>query len=107
MMCCGTEPAAQNGGAAEDGSPRAFGCRAERQARGGGLKQRVVDWLLPGAQRRFVLLGIRGQMIFVDPASKLVMVHTAVRPKPVDRSASGEAIALWRAIEQELGGDAP
>ena len=64
-------------------------------------------WLLPGAQRRFVLLGIRGQMIFVDPASKLVMVHTAVRPKPVDRSASGEAIALWRAMEQELGGDAP
>jgi CubicO group peptidase (beta-lactamase class C family) len=62
-------------------------------------------WLLPGAQRRFVLLGIRGQMIFVDPASKLVMVHTAVRPKPADPSASREAIALWQAMEQELGGD--
>jgi CubicO group peptidase (beta-lactamase class C family) len=62
-------------------------------------------WLLPGAQRRFVLLGIRGQMIFVDPASKLVMVHTAVRPKPADPAASREAIALWLAIEQQLGGE--
>jgi CubicO group peptidase (beta-lactamase class C family) len=42
-------------------------------------------WLLPGEQRRFALLGIRGQMILVDPASKLVMVHTAVRNNPSDR----------------------
>jgi len=62
-------------------------------------------WLLPGPKRRFVLLGIRGQMIFVDPGSKLVMVHTAVRPKPADPQASREAIALWSALEQQLGGD--
>jgi CubicO group peptidase (beta-lactamase class C family) len=37
-------------------------------------------WLLPGAERRFVLRGIRGQMIFVDPATKLVMVST---PRPL------------------------
>lgn len=60
-------------------------------------------WLLPGAERRFVLLGIRGQMIFVDPATKLVMVHTAVFPKPVDRDASGETVALWLAVVDQLG----
>lgn len=62
-------------------------------------------WLLPGTKRHFVLLGIRGQMIFVDPGLKLVMVHTAVRPKPVDREASREAIALWSALEQRFDGD--
>jgi CubicO group peptidase (beta-lactamase class C family) len=60
-------------------------------------------WLLPGADRRFVLLGIRGQMIFVDPATKLVMVHTAVRAKPVDRAASAETVALWIAVVDQLG----
>ena len=60
-------------------------------------------WLLPGAERRFVLLGIRGQMIFVDPATKLVMVHTAVRSKAVDRDASAETIALWLAVVDQLG----
>src|SRR3954453_21543986 len=60
-------------------------------------------WLLPGAERRFVLLGIRGQMIFVDPATKLVMVHTAARPQAVDRTASAETIALWLAAVDQLG----
>jgi len=60
-------------------------------------------WILPGSERRFVLLGIRGQMIFVDPASKLVMVHTAVRKKPVD-PANAETRALWSAVVQELSG---
>jgi CubicO group peptidase (beta-lactamase class C family) len=59
-------------------------------------------WILPGAARRFVLIGIRGQMIFVDPASKLVMVHTAVRQKPVDPD-NAETRALWSAVLQELG----
>ena len=63
-------------------------------------------WLFPGAERRFVLLGIRGQMIFVDPATKLVMVHTAVRPKAVDRTASAETIALWLAVVDQLGHNA-
>jgi hypothetical protein len=50
-----------------------------------------------------VLLGIRGQMIFVDPATKLVMVHTAVRAKPVDPAASAETTALWLAVLDQLG----
>jgi CubicO group peptidase (beta-lactamase class C family) len=34
-------------------------------------------WILPGNQRQFMLRGLRGQGVFVDPKSKLVMVHTA------------------------------
>jgi hypothetical protein len=61
---------------------------------------------LPETKRRFVLLGIRGQMIFVNPGLKLAMVHTAVRPKPADPQASWEAIALWSASEQQFDGGA-
>lgn len=43
-------------------------------------------WLLPGSHRRFVLLGIYGQAIYVDPVLKLVMVHTAV-----GKDATGDA----------------
>jgi CubicO group peptidase (beta-lactamase class C family) len=60
-------------------------------------------WLFPGEQRRFALLGMRGQMILVDPASKLVMVHTAVRQKPSDRASNAETIALWLAVVDQLG----
>jgi hypothetical protein len=60
-------------------------------------------WLLPGEQRRFALLGIRGQIILVDPASKLVMVHTAVRKKPREPGGLTEPLALWSAVLQQLG----
>jgi CubicO group peptidase (beta-lactamase class C family) len=60
-------------------------------------------WLLPGEQRRFALLGIRGQMILVDPASKLVMVHTAVRNNPSDPASNAETIALWLALVKQFG----
>jgi CubicO group peptidase (beta-lactamase class C family) len=60
-------------------------------------------WLLPGPQRRFALLGIRGQMILIDPASKLVMVHTAVRRKPSEEGANKETITLWLNVVAQLG----
>src|SRR5512138_1757641 len=60
-------------------------------------------WIFPGEPRRFALLGIRGQMILVDPTSKLVMVHTAVRQKPSDRAANAETIALWLAAVAQFG----
>ncbi|TMH26159.1 MAG: serine hydrolase, partial [Betaproteobacteria bacterium] len=34
-------------------------------------------WILPGKERQFMLWGLRMQFIFVEPKSKLVMVHTA------------------------------
>jgi CubicO group peptidase (beta-lactamase class C family) len=59
-------------------------------------------WLFPGERRMFALLGVRGQALFVDPASRLVMVHTAVRQQPVD-PAGAEAVALWWSLVRELG----
>lgn len=52
-------------------------------------------WVLRGARRQFVLRGVRGQALFVDPAARLVMVHTAVGEigTPI-----GELLALWRAV---------
>jgi CubicO group peptidase (beta-lactamase class C family) len=60
-------------------------------------------WLFPGEARRLALLGIRGQIIFVDPASKLVMVHTAVRKKPSDPDSYAEVITLWFNVVAQLG----
>src|SRR4051812_45028053 len=60
-------------------------------------------WLFPGEQRRFALLGIRGQIVFVDPASKLVMVPTAVRKKPSDPASNAETVTLWLNVVAQLG----
>jgi CubicO group peptidase (beta-lactamase class C family) len=60
-------------------------------------------WLFPGAQRRFALLGLRGQIIFVDPASKLVMVHTAVRKNLSEPASSAEAVTLWLHVVAQFG----
>jgi CubicO group peptidase (beta-lactamase class C family) len=53
-------------------------------------------WLLPWGQRQFALLGSYGQRICVDPASKLVMVHTAV-------DQTSEIWSLWTAAVAQLG----
>lgn len=60
-------------------------------------------WLFPGEPRRFALLGIRGQTIMVDPASKLVMVHTAVRKQPSEQGSYAEPIALWLSLVAQFG----
>jgi CubicO group peptidase (beta-lactamase class C family) len=62
-------------------------------------------WLLPGPHRRFALLGIHGQTIFVDPELRLVMVQTAVRVLPAKDPAAAETVALWNGVIRELGGD--
>jgi CubicO group peptidase (beta-lactamase class C family) len=36
-------------------------------------------WLIDPKERRFALLGVRGQGVFIDPATKIVVVHTAVQ----------------------------
>jgi CubicO group peptidase (beta-lactamase class C family) len=58
-------------------------------------------WIFPGERRMFALLGVHGQTIFVDPGSRLVMVHTAVRKQPSGSIA--ETIALWQALVSQLG----
>jgi CubicO group peptidase (beta-lactamase class C family) len=60
-------------------------------------------WILPGERRMFVLLGISGQDLFVDPESKLIMVQTAVRKLPVGDPKSAEVMALWYAVVAQYG----
>jgi CubicO group peptidase (beta-lactamase class C family) len=57
-------------------------------------------WILPGEGRQFALRGLRGQVVFVDPKSKLVMVHTAARDVG---DAGREMLPLWLAIVKGLG----
>jgi CubicO group peptidase (beta-lactamase class C family) len=59
-------------------------------------------WILGGERRMFALRGIRGQAIYVDSASRLVMVHTAVRRQARDPGIR-ETNALWRSLVRELG----
>jgi CubicO group peptidase (beta-lactamase class C family) len=54
-------------------------------------------WLLPGNRRQFALVGAYGQRICIDPASKLVMVQTALDDR------SGEVWRLWSALVKQLG----
>ena len=49
------------------------------------------------------ILGVRGQAIFVDPASRLVMVHTAARKQFRDPGGA-EATALWQSLVHKLSG---
>lgn len=55
-------------------------------------------WIFPDNDGSFALLGVRGQAIYVDPARRLVMVHTAVRPQARDPGGA-ETTALWRGVK--------
>jgi len=60
-------------------------------------------WILPGDRRMFSLRGVRGQSIYVDPQSRLVMVHTAVRRQPGNDPGNIEAGALWDGLVRTFG----
>jgi CubicO group peptidase (beta-lactamase class C family) len=53
-------------------------------------------WLLPGTRREFAMIGANGQRICVDPASKLILVQTAVED-------TDEVWHLWAALVAQLG----
>jgi CubicO group peptidase (beta-lactamase class C family) len=57
---------------------------------------------LTDREGRFAALGIHGQAIFVDPASKLVVVHTAVWADRNDRAARGVQFRLWNTLLSKL-----
>jgi len=63
-------------------------------------------WLYPGEKRRFALLGVYGQSIFVDPELKLVMVVTAAAKNANvgKESYAFERGAVWRGIVDKYGG---
>jgi CubicO group peptidase (beta-lactamase class C family) len=54
-------------------------------------------WIFPERDGSFALLGVRGQAIFVDPTTKLVLVNTAVRFAARD-PGTADTVALWRGI---------
>lgn len=58
-------------------------------------------WLLGSPAGTYSLRGIRGQAIFVDPTSKLVMVQTSARPQPTD-PGTFETVLLWRALIEQF-----
>ncbi len=62
-------------------------------------------WTFPGQQRRFALLGVYGQAIFVDPARKLVMVHLAANATASagQTSMGRERTLLWQGVVGHYG----
>jgi CubicO group peptidase (beta-lactamase class C family) len=62
-------------------------------------------WTFPGTKRRFALLGVYGQSIFVDPAQKLVMVHLAANAtaKTGQTSMGREVGSLWYGLVTHYG----
>jgi CubicO group peptidase (beta-lactamase class C family) len=62
-------------------------------------------WTFPSEKRRFALLGVYGQSIFVDPELKLVMVITAAaKNASVGKEPfAAERSALWRALIAKYG----
>jgi CubicO group peptidase (beta-lactamase class C family) len=57
-------------------------------------------WLYPGQARRFAMLGVYGQSIFVDPGQKLVIVQTAANAtaEAGDTTLARERDAFWRGV---------
>jgi CubicO group peptidase (beta-lactamase class C family) len=62
-------------------------------------------WTFPTDKRRFAMLGVYGQMIFIDPELKLVMVQTAANAtaKAGDTSLGRYADAFWRGVVDHYG----
>jgi CubicO group peptidase (beta-lactamase class C family) len=58
-------------------------------------------WLPPTERRSFQLRGLRGQFVYVDPGSRLVMVQTAVRHGD-DGEADQELLEIWRAVMEQF-----
>ena len=75
-----------------------FGALSERL---GGYGYQL--FVLAGDRRTFLLRGIYGQAILVDPETHLVAVQTAVRLEPTGGPKSLEGGALWYAIVAQYG----
>jgi len=59
-------------------------------------------WLTSREHPQFAAFGVGGQAIYVDPQSKLVVVHTAVWADPGDRSERGAQFKLWKHLLDKL-----
>lgn len=81
--------------------PEAFAPRRATPSFGYGYQ----FWTFPGEKRRFALLGVYGQSIFVDPELKLVMVVTAAaKNASVGKEPfAAERDAVWRGVIRKYG----
>lgn len=64
-------------------------------------------WLHPLKERSFAFQGVHGQSVFVQPATGIVMVQTAVYAKASgyqDPEPYAERTAFWMGVLQSLGG---
>jgi CubicO group peptidase (beta-lactamase class C family) len=68
-------------------------------ARAGLFGYGYQTWLLGGKERQFMLRGLRGQAIFVDPVTKLVLVQTSAGDVA---GVSGDLLALWFTVSKTL-----
>lgn len=68
--------------------------------RGRGFGYGYQFWTMPGEARRFALLGVYGQAIYVDPQLRLVLVHTAAAKtaRIGNESMGPELRALWAGL---------
>lgn len=71
-------------------------------------------WLYPGQQRRFIMLGVHGQSIFIDPGQRLVVVQTAANATALagETTLGSDRLAFWRGVlryheRQPLSGAQP
>lgn len=83
--------------------PAAFRPRAATPFMGYGYQ----TWLLPYKTRTFALQGIHGQTVYIQPASKIVMVQTAVHTAPSGRQDNRPyqyRQAMWEGVLKSLGG---
>ncbi|MDP2702221.1 MAG: serine hydrolase [Candidatus Rokubacteria bacterium] len=70
---------------------------------GYGYQTWIYPYPFSDERRMFAFQGVRGQAISVDPRSRLVMVHTAVRKQSVDPGIR-EANEFWDAVVRQLRG---
>ncbi len=83
--------------------PPGFGPRAATPYYGYGYQ----FWLPPMRERTFVMQGIHGQAVYVQPATGIVLVMTSVWDKASGRQDPQpyeERGALWRGVLEALGG---
>ena len=81
--------------------PDAFAPRASPPANGYGFH----FWTMRGDKRRFLMRGVYGQAIYVDPELRLVLVHTAVAKTASigDQPMGAELGALWVGLVSTFG----
>ena len=81
--------------------PAAFAPKASPPANGYGYQ----FWILRGEKRRFLMRGVYGQSIYVDPELKLVLVHTAVaKTASIGNEPMGAELgALWLGLVNTFG----